>query len=337
MHPAHHSPRRPGANGSTLLGALLVSVVGATATHATAADTRYPVRPLRMVVPFTPGGGTDLIGRTVAAKLGDGLGQQIVVDNRPGAGGVNGTELVARAAPDGYTLLLGFNGLLTVSPHLMKTPYDPVRDFVGLDLMASSYHMLAVHPSVQARTVKELVALARSRPGKLHYASSGSGTNLHLTAELFKLVAGIDLVHLPYKGTAPAATAVLSGEAQMIFSALTAVLPQVRAGRLAGLAVTSPQRSPLAPEFPTLAESGYAEVAVRSWYTPLVPARTPPAVVERLRTELVRVAAAADVRERLASQAIDVQTLPAGEYARFLQAELDKWGKVVRSAGIRAE
>src|SRR5919204_362049 len=293
---------------------------------AAAAD--YPTKPLHLIVPFAPGGGNDLLARLVSTQLATGLGQQVVVDNRPGAAGITATDVVAKSAPDGYTVLLGFIGPLALEPALTKLPYDPVADFVPLDFLAKSYHILVVNPSVPARSVRELVALAKREPGKLNYASSGQGANLHLITELFKNATGIDMVHIPYKGAGPATTAVIAGEAQVLFASIASSLSQVRANRLVALAVTSPQRSPLAPDVPTLLESGIADVDVPSWYTLLLPARTPIDVTKRLRAEMKRIAADRDFTTQLARQAIDVQLLAPGEYTTFLKAELAKWAGI---------
>lgn len=317
-------------------GVLLALSLSVT-TFATAVAADYPSRPLRLLVPFPPGGGVDLIARVIGTRLSESLAQQVVVDNRAGGGGVIATDTAAKAASDGYTLLLGFIGPLAISPTISKQPYDPVKDFTGLDLLASSYHIVVINPSVPARTVKEFIALARSQPGRLNYASSGSGTNLHLAAELFKMVTGVNLVHLPYKGAGPAANAVLAGEAHLFFGSITSSLPFVRANRLVALAVTSPSRSPLAPEIPTLIESGVSGVNVPSWYTVLAPAGTPRAVADRLRGELKRIAVNADFREQLGRQAIEARTLAPGEWPAFIRAELDKWGRVVRAVGIRPD
>jgi tripartite-type tricarboxylate transporter receptor subunit TctC len=306
-------------------------------TAAAQGSANYPSRPLRLIVPFAPGGGNDVLARILATQLAAGFGQQVVVDNRPGAAGITATEVVAKASPDGYTLLLGFMGPLAISPAFTQLPYDPVRDFISLDLLATSYHILVINPSLPARSVKELIELAKSQPGKLNYASSGLGANLHLMTELFKMVAGIDVVHIPYKGAGPAANAVLAGEAQMLFGSIASTLPLVRANRLVALAVTTPMRSPLAPEVPTLMESGVPDVDVPSWYTLLVPARTPRDPVDKLRAELKRIASSADFREQLARQAIEVRALAPNEYAGFLKTEIEKWGKVVRSNGLKAD
>src|SRR4051812_15411263 len=302
---------------------------------AAAAD--YPAKPLHLIVLFAPGGGNDVLARLISTQLGAALGQQVVVDNRPGASGITATDIVAKSPPDGYTVLLGFIGPLALSPALTKLPYDPVADFTALDFLAKSYHILVVNPALQARSVQELIALAKREPGKLNYASSGQGANLHLITEIFKNSTGIDMVHVPYKGAGPATTAVLAGEAQVLFGSIASSLAYVRANRLVALAVTSPQRSPLAPELPTLAESGIADVDVPSWYTLLLPARAPLDVAERLRAELRRAAENRELREQLARQGIDVHTLARGEYARFLKAEIDKWAAVVRTNRIRAE
>jgi tripartite-type tricarboxylate transporter receptor subunit TctC len=316
---------------------LLLAACLAFTACATAVSAEYPSRPLRLLVPFPPGGGVDLIARVIGNRLTDTLGQQVVIDNRAGGGGVIATDTAAKAPADGYTLLLGFIGPLAISPSISQQPYDPVKDFAGLDLLASSYHIVVINPSVPARSVKEFIALAKSQPGKLNYASSGSGTNLHLAGELFKMVAGVNLVHLPYKGAGPAANAVLAGESHLFFGSITSSMPFVRSNRLVALAVTSPRRSPLAPEIPTLAESGVTGVDVPSWYTVAAPARTPRAVADRLRGELKRIADHAEFREQIGRQAIEARTLAAGEWPVFIRAELDKWGKVVRSVGIKPD
>jgi tripartite-type tricarboxylate transporter receptor subunit TctC len=315
----------------------LLRILFAAALPVAAAAADYPAKPLHLVVPFAPGGGNDLLARMVSTYLATGLGQQVVVDNRPGAAGITATDVVAKSAPDGYTVLLGFIGPLALEPALTKVPYDPVADFVALDLLAKSYHILVVNPAVPARSVQELVALAKRNPGKLNYASSGQGANLHLITELFKNATGIDMVHVPYKGAGPATTAVLAGEAQVLFASIASSLSYVRSNRLVALAVTSPQRSPLAPQVPTLVENGITGVDVPSWYTLLLPARTPSEIAQRLRTELKRVASNPDFVEQLARQAIDVQALAPGEYNTFLKGELATWAGIVRKNGLKPE
>jgi tripartite-type tricarboxylate transporter receptor subunit TctC len=313
----------------------ILALLLAAAPPVVAAE--FPDRPLRLLVPFPPGGGNDLLARIFGGRLSELLGQQVVVDNRGGGGGVIATEMAAKAPPDGYTMALGFIGPLAISPHLSKLPYDPARDFTSLDVLASSYHVLVINPSVPAKTMKEFIALAKSQPGKLNYASSGNGTNLHLAAELLKMVAGLNLVHVPYKGAGPAAAAVLSGEAHLLFGSMTSAMSFVRQKRLTAIAVTSPERSPLAPDVPTLVESGVKGVNVPSWYTLVVPAATPRAALERLRAEMRRVEANPEFRQQIGKQAISARPLKAGEWDRFIRDELAKWGKVVKSVGIKAD
>ena len=315
---------------SPLLGLLLL----ASAMPASA-QQGYPARPIRFIVPFAPGGGTDFMARLVSQKLGERLGQQIIVDNRAGAGGTVGSNLVAKAAPDGYTLLLGQVSPLAISPHLEKVPYDPVRDFSAASLLASSYHVLVVHPSLPVKSVKDLVALAKARPGQINYGSSGAGTNLFLIAELFKATTGTDIVHIPYKGTAPAVIAILSGESQMMFGGITGVLSHVESNRLRALGVTSPRRSPLLPRVPTLIESGLRGVDAASWYALLGPAGLPREILDRLSHEVAQLAANADYRAQLEKQAFEPHSTRPDEYPAFIKAELAKWAKVIKAAGIK--
>jgi tripartite-type tricarboxylate transporter receptor subunit TctC len=312
--------------------ALALSLV--LAHHAHAAD--YPVRPVRLIVPFPPGGGTDFLARTLGQKLGERLGQQFVLDNRPGGGGVTATEITARANADGYTLLLAFNGPLAASPHLEKVSYDAARDFAAVSMLAASYHMLVAHPSVPAKNVRQLIELAQARPGLLNFASSGNTTNPHLVGELFKAVAKIDIVHVPYKGTGPAAMSVLAGESQLMFSNLTAVLQSVRSNRLTGLAVTQPKRSALAPEIPTMTESGVRGIDVESWFALVAPAATPREVIARLNNEVARIAATPDYRALLEKNAFDVLTSKPEAFPAFVRAEREKWGKVIKAASIQS-
>lgn len=315
----------------------LTSMLFAASTTAVLAQQPYPTKPIRLIVPFAPGGGNDFLARLVGQKLGERLGQPFVVDNRAGASGIVATDMVAKAQPDGYTLLLGFVGPLALNPHLEKVPYNPVRDFAAASLLASSYHILVVHPAVPARSVKELIGFAKARPGEINYASSGSGATLHLIGELFKSVAGISITHIPYKGAGPAAIAVISGEAQMMFSSTTAVLPHIRTNRLAALAVTSPNRSPLVPEVPTLVESGLRGVEVGSWYALVAPAATPREIIARLNAELIKLAATPDYRQQLEKQAFEPLTSSPEQFPAFVKAELEKWGKVIKAAGIKLD
>jgi tripartite-type tricarboxylate transporter receptor subunit TctC len=294
----------------------------------------YPTKPLRLVVPFAPGGGNDTLARHLAAKLGTALGQQVVVDNKAGANGAVGTEYVAKAAPDGYTLLLGFVGPLAVLPHMSKLGYDPLTQLAPVGLIANAYQVLAVNPNVPAKTVAELVALAKAQPGKLAYASGGAGTPLHLVPELFKLAAGVDLLHVPYKGSSPAALATIAGDTQVIFGAMFSTLPQVKAGKLRALAVTSPKRLATAPDLPTLQEAGYSGVEASSWYGLLVPAATPAALVSKLNQALQKATQGNEFREVLDKQGLDSLDTSAEAFRLFLLKESTQWARVIKSARL---
>ena len=294
-----------------------------------AAAQAYPSRPVRIIVTVAPGGGNDFVARLAGQKLSERLGQQFIVENRPGGGGTVATAAVAKAAPDGYTLLLGFVGPLAMTPHVEKVGYDALKDFVGASLLSSSYHMLAVHPSLPARSVKQFIALAKARPGELNYASANIWGPTHLVPELFKSISGISMVPIHYRGAAPAAVGVLSGEAHAIFASVTALMSHVRTNRLVALAATSPTRSPIAPELPTFKELGYPKVEAPSWYSIVAPAATPKDVVGRLHAEMVKIAALPDYREQLERQGFEPQSSTPEQFAAFLQAEYDKWGKVI--------
>ena len=326
--------RRISCHGFLISGAVCALT---THLHCAMAQQNYPVQPIRLVVPFAPGGGNDFLARLVGQKLGERLGQQFVIDNRAGAGGNLATELVARAAPDGYTWLIGFIGPFAISPHLEHINYNPLRDFAGASLLASSYHVLVVHPSLPTHSVKALVTLAKARPGQINYASSGSGGNLHLVGELFKSNAGIDLTHIPYKGPGPAAIAILSGEAHLLFSSITAVMPYLASKRLHALAVTSPARSTLLPEVQTLVESGIRGVDVGSWYALVAPAATPRDIIMRMHNEAARLATSADYRQQLEKQAFEPLSTTPDQFTPFVQAEFEKWGRIIRNAAIKPE
>ncbi len=317
-----------------LAGILALSALGITASAS--AQQSYPARPVRFVVPFAPGGGTDFVARLVAEKLGERIGQPLVVDNRAGAGGVIGSALVATANPDGYTMLLGMVSPLAISPVLEKVSYDPVRDFSAASLLASSYHVLVVHPSLPAKSVKDLIALAKARSGQINYASAGLGTNLFLISELFKSATGTDIVHIPYKGTSPAVTAILTGESHMMFGGITGVMGHTSSNRLRAIAVTSPTRSPLLPEVPTMVESGLSGIDVASWYALVGPAKTPRAFLDRLSREIAKLYGQADYRQQLERQAFEPLSTSPDEFAAFMQRELDKWGKVVKASGVKS-
>jgi tripartite-type tricarboxylate transporter receptor subunit TctC len=303
--------------------------------HAGAQE--YPARPVRMIVPVSPGATTDTLARAVAAKLAESLGQQVVVDNRAGASGIIGTELAAKAAPDGYTLLV-ITSTHTINPSLHKSlPYDPIRDFSPVTLMASSPTVLVVHPSVPARSVKELIALAKAKPGQLNYGSGGTGSSTHLVAELFKSTAGIDINHVPYKGAGPALIDVLSGQLHFMFSGIVPALPHVKAGKIRALGVTSVARSSAAPEIPTLAESALPGFSFGLWYAVLGPAGLPERIVGRLREEIRKALALPDVRARLAAEGAEVVASSPQELLAHMQKEIATYRRLVQAAGIKAD
>ena len=298
----------------------------------------FPNRPLRLIVPFAAGGGNDTVARLVGQSLATRLGQPVVVDNRPGAGGVVGAEAAAKAAPDGYTLFLGGVGSHAINPNLHNDlPYDAIRDFAPISLLASAPLILVVHPSVPANSVGELIALARSQPGKLNYASNGNGSSSQLAAVMFASSAGIDIVHIPYKGLAPALADLVGGQDQLMFSSVVAILPQVKAGKLRALAVTSRKRMALLPDLPTIAETGVAGYETSSWYGILAPAGTPPAIVARLHDELVKVLAQEDVTRALAQEGAEPVGNTPEQFAAFIRAEKERLGAVIRSGKVRME
>jgi tripartite-type tricarboxylate transporter receptor subunit TctC len=286
-------------------------------------------------VPLAPGGAVDIAARAVAQELGTSLRQQVVVDNRSGGGGNIGAELAAKAPPDGYTMVMGSSSNFGVNPTLYKNlPYDAVRDFAPVTLVSFAPNALYVHPSVPANTVKELVALAKAKPGTLNFASSGQGGSGHLAGELFKMVTGVDIIHVPYKGTGQALADTVGGQVQMQFGSVIAVLPHVKAGKLRALAVTVPRRVAALPQVPTMAEAGYPAVETTVWNGVLVPAKTPRPIVERLNAEIVKILKRPDLRERFAAQGAEAVGSTSAEFAAHIRREIDKWGKVVRAAGL---
>jgi len=314
--------------------ACALAALAISAAHAEV----YPSKPVRMIVAYPPGGGTDIVGRMVAQKLGEALGQPVVVENRGGASGNIGTELAARAVPDGYTVLMGNVAPNAINVSLFRNlPYDPVADFAPVTLVASTPNILVVHPTTPARTVKEVIALAKAKPGALNFASAGVGSSSHLAGELFRILAGADIVHVPYKGAGPAMVDVLSGQVQLYFATMPAAMPHVKSGRLAPVAVTSARRSQALPGLPTIAESGVSGYEASTWYGLLAPARTPGAAVARLHEGVVKILADAAVREKLADQGFEPVGDSPGEFAAYIKSEIAKWGKVIRDAGIRPE
>jgi len=318
-----------------LLRALLTAVAVLASTACPA--QKYPDRPVRVLVPFPAAGGTDILARLFLQKVSERLGANFVIDNRAGAGGTIGTEIVAKAPPDGYTILV-CSSSHTINPSVYrKLGYDPIRDFAPVTMLASGPGLLVVHPSVPARNVKELIAFAKSKPGQLIYASAGNGTPPHLAAELFKSMAGIDMVHIPYKGNVPAFVDLISGAVQVSFPTITSGLPQVRAGKLRGLGVTSKERSSVMPEVPTIAESGLPGYESTTWYGMLAPAGTPATIVQTLHDQMVAVLKLEDIRERLLVQGLEPVGNTPAEFSSIIASELTKWRKVVAAAGMKAE
>lgn len=313
-------------------GSLLLAVA-----TAAVAQQSYPSRPVRVVVSWAPGGAADLVARVVGQKLGEQLGQQLVIDNRAGASGAIGTDLAAKSAPDGYTLLVGGVSELVLNPQIVKVPYDAVRDFAAASPLAFGYYVLVVHPSLPAKSVKELVALAKTRPGEINYASGGTGSNLSLVAELFKTTAGIKLTHIPYKGGGPASMAVISGESQAMFSTIASSLPFVNSNRLVALALTGQKRSSLMPKVPTFAESGLSGMDVGLWFALLAPAATSREIIARLNAEVAKLATTPDYRAQLEKLGFEPFTGAPEKFSAFMKTELATWGKVIKAAGIKPD
>ena len=302
-----------------------------------AAAQTYPAKPVRIVIPIAAGGGTDIVGRMIAQKLTETMGQQFVVENRPGAGGIIGTEAVAKAAPDGYTVLLTPTSH-TINPSVYaKLPYDTVKDFAPISLLVSVTTVFVTHPSLPARSVKEIVALAKAQPGQLSFGSAGNGHLFHLTGELFKTTAKIDMVHVPYKGGAPAIASLVGGEVSLLFETMLALQPFIDAKRVRPIAVASEQRSPLLPAVPTFAEAAYPGIVASNWYAMFAPAATPRAVVTRLNAEIGRVLAAGDMRERLRGQGTEVVTGTPEQLADFVKSELAKWSQAAKASNTRVD
>jgi len=318
--------------------ALLLTVsLSLAQTPSAGSGQAYPDKPIRMVLPFPLGGGTDSLARVILPKMSQALGQPIVIDNRAGAGGILAAEIVARSTPDGYTLFMGSSTGVTAAPSLYKLAYDPIRDFAPITQFATASFILAVHPSVPAATVGQLVLLAKAKPGGLNYASGGIGSPLHLCAELFKSRAGVNILHVAYKGGVPAATAVLAGEAQIIFGSFAATLAQVRAGKLRALAVTSLTRSSLLPELPTMDESGFAGFNVQAWNSLEAPAGTPGAIIRRLHDETVKVVRIAVVIDLMNKIGYAPTGTTSQQYAEIKRTETALWAKVIKDANIRGE
>jgi tripartite-type tricarboxylate transporter receptor subunit TctC len=320
-----------------LVGCLAAAALFSQAGRALAADS-YPTKPVRVIVPYSTGGSTDTTARLVAHALSQKLGQQFVVENRPGAGGALGQDFVAKAAPDGYTLLFSAAGPLTVTPHTYAhLAYDPIKSFEPIKLVATAPLVLEVRPGLPVSSVADLIRLARAQPGKLTYASFGNGSAAHLAGELFKSVAGVDIIHVPYKGSAPALTDLLGGQVDMMFDVVVSSLPHIQAGKLRPLAVTSDARLDLLPKVPTMAEAGVKDVDASTWFGVLAPAGTDKAVIERLSSALDEALKDPELRKTLASQGAVTRGGTPEDFRRLFLSEYARWGKVVKAAGIRGE
>ena len=304
---------------------------------STGSGQAYPTKPIRLVVPYPPGGPTDFVGRAVAAKLTEPLGQQVVVDNRPGAGTVIGSEMIARAAPDGYNLLFGTGGGTFLAPLILpKVPYDPQKDFAPVAMLVMSPMVLVVHPSVGANSVKELVAVAKAKAGQLNFSSVGAGTAPHLGGELFKSLAGVDIVHVPYKGTAPAMTDLIAGRVQLAFSSIPTVLTHVQAGRLKMLGTGGTKRSPALPDIAPVADTlpGFELV---TWYAVFAPAGTAAAIVNRLNSEIAKVLKDADIQKRFGEQGLETVVMTPQELKRYTENDVSRWARLIKAANIKAQ
>jgi len=313
----------------------LVLVALVTAAHAQ--PQSYPSRPIRLVVPFPPGAATDALARLIGQRLSESIGQSIVVDNRAGAGGTIGTHLVAKAVPDGHTLLMAGTAHAINASLYSKLPFDAINDFSPVNLVAFLPNVLVAHPAVAAKNMEDLIALAKAKPGTLNYASGGSGSAAHLAMELLKATARIDIVHVPYKGGGPATTDLLGGQVSLLFTSIYSAMPHVKSGRLRALGVASRRRAQVAPDWPTIAESGVPGYEVTAWYGVLAPGRTPAAITDRLSAEITKSLKTSDAQERLAIQGAELVTSTPGEFGTHLGAEVAKWSRVVKMTGARVD
>ncbi len=318
-----------------LCGALLALAIPVSAQQH---QQNFPSRPVRFVVPFAPGGSTDTLARTMGVKLADALGQQVVVDNRPGGNGDIGMLIVAKAPPDGHTIVLGYIANLAIFPSLSaRMPYDPVKDYAPITQPASSPNVMTAHPSVPARTLQELIALAKAKPGQLSFASTGVASVGHLTGELLNNLAGVKMTHIPYKGGGQAIIDLLGGHVQVMFSGFTAAMPHIKSGKIRALAITGAKRSPALADVPTIAEQGFPGVEATAWYGVLAPANTPKPVITRLHGELVRILKLPDVAQRLDGLGFEIVGSTPEEFGAYIKTEIRKWEKVVRASGAKAD
>ena len=298
----------------------------------------YPSKPIRFVIPFPPGGSTDLLGRLIGQQWAEMMGQQVIIDNRGGAGGIIGVENVARSAPDGYTLVLGHIGTFGLNPSLYaKLPYDPFRDFTPIGLFGGVSNLLVVHPSLPVKSARELIALARSRPGQLNYGSAGVGSSSHLQMEYFKLLTKTDITHVPYKGTGPMVTELVAGQTQVTSTGIPGLLGQVKAGRLRPLSVASAKRLALFPDIPTSGEAGLPGFEVSTWYGPMAPAKTPATVIARLNGEMQKMLQKREVLDRLANEGVEPMGGTPEQHAAHIRSEIARWAKVLKAAGIKPQ
>jgi tripartite-type tricarboxylate transporter receptor subunit TctC len=319
-------------NLRALLGAACLMLAGTSLAMA----QDYPTRPVRMIIPFPPGGSNDVVGRLIAIKLGDRLGKQVVVDNRSGAGGVIGTEVVAKSPPDGYTLLI-ISMAHAVNPWLYKLNYDPIKDFAPVGLLAKGANVLVVHPSLPVRSIADLIALAKKQPGDLQYASAGIGSFQHLGGELFKLMAGVDILHVPFKGGGPALVDVVGGHTKVMFSSMVQTVPHIHSGKLRALGTGGPRRSPVLPDVPTIAEAGVSNYEAVNWWGLVAPVGTPQAIIDKLNTELLAVQNAPEVQKQFALEGGEPVPMKPAVFGAYMVSEMNKWEKVVKQGGIKAE
>jgi tripartite-type tricarboxylate transporter receptor subunit TctC len=320
------------------LAVAIAFVVASLSAYGQDGATTYPNRPIRIIVTFPPGGPTDIVARAVGQKLFEAWGQPVVIENRPGAGGNIGTDLVAKSSPDGYTLVLSNFGPLIISPFVYsKLPYDPVKDLTPITLAATSWFFVVVHPSVPVTSVKELIALAKAKPGELTFSSSGNASPSHLAGALFQYAAGVKLTHVPYKGGAPAVGAVVSGEVQAAIESPPPIVPQVKAGKLRALGAARPNRSPLLPDVPTVSEAGLPGFEVGSWYGFHAPGGTPKPIVDKLHAQMLKAMQTQELRERFAAVGAETIANTPAQFAAFVDAELRKWQKVVRATGVKVD
>ena len=321
----------------SLIAAAVMAATNASAAQTASATQTYPTKPIRFIVGFAPGGATDIIARALAQKLSDAFGQQVVVDNRAGGGGTIAAMMASKSPPDGYTMLMGTISTLATNVSTYKNlPYDPLRDFAPVTLAAATPYFVTVNAGMPS-TLKDFIALAKAKPGQINFGSSGAGGGAHLSAELFRSMAGIEMTHVPYKGAALALTDVMAGQIQMSFSQPLIVLPHLRSGRIKALAITSAKRSTALPEYPTIAESGLPGYESSSWQGIVVPHGTPPAIITRLHGELVKGLRAKDIGERLAAEGTDPGGNSPAEFGAYIKREIEKWARVVKSAGLKTD